>query len=148
MAPPPEVLEEAKSKEELELIKLIKKAKSKKEHNVKENMIENKAKLLPPPKVLEEKDLMNKHMLNVMKEQKLAKPEKAKLLDMVEKVKKQKLAMMEKAKNKVDPPPLPEVLEEKDLMNKDMLDVMRERKLARLENAKLLDVVEKANSKK
>ena len=85
---------------------------------------------------------MNKHMLDVMRERKLARPEKAKLLDVVEKAKKrrlatmektkkQELAMMKRARNEAKMLPPLEVLEEWDLMNKHMLDMMREWKLAR-----------------
>ena len=65
----------------------------------------NEAELPPPPEVLEEKDLMNKHMLDEMRERKLARPEKAKLLDMIEKAKKRRRAMMEKTKAELLPPP-------------------------------------------
>ena len=61
----------------------------------------NEAELLPP-KVLEKKDVMDKHKLDAMEKAKKQREmdvlEKAELLDMMKKAEKQKLAMMKKAK--------------------------------------------------
>ena len=99
----------------------------------------NEAELLPPPDVLEEKDVMDKHKLyvmekvnkqeelNVMEEQKLAKPEKAELLDVMEKAGLQNMKnIMEKAK-------LPNVIKKTEMLNvvKKELDMTGKSKLAK-----------------